>query len=324
MSTRTLQRVLFLQKAGVLERQQPLVVEQLAKHWPLASVHFAGDPADVPHQTFDVAISPTLPWLPQALARVECCEWVHFLSAGVDKIWHMPVDWERFALTKSSGIHGPQISEYVMGALLHFTKGFDRFVHHSRSRRWARFWLDELTGKTVMILGAGAVGEMVGRRARAFGMRVVAVKRHPKPQAWADETCSFAAARHLFPEVSALVVCLPLTDATRGIVDQAMLAALSPGAILIDVSRGGVVVSEAVIDLLDAGHLRGAALDVFEQEPLPEISRLWDRPDVLLTPHVSGTSPHYITRALEVFIENAWAWELGQPFVTPVSAELGY
>lgn len=316
--TQDLNRILFLQNAAVLPQQAAQAQAALTNALPGVEVTCASAPEEVPQQRFEAIITPTLPWLPQTMARVQGLEWVHFLSAGVEKIWNMPVDWSTLTLSKSSGIHGPQMSEYAIGALLHFAKGFDRFIEQSRARQWQRFWLDELTGQTLMVLGGGAVGKMVGQRARTFGMQVIAVKRRPDAQDWADMTVDFQTARTQLNAVNALVVCVPLTKETRGMVDHALLSALAPGAVLVDISRGGVVLGDAVADLLDAGHLRGAALDVFETQPLPESSRLWKRPDVLLTPHVSGTSPHYLDRALSVFLANARALQTGQPLITPV------
>ncbi len=283
-----------------------------------AEVVCASAPDEVPQQMFDAVITSTLPWLPQAMARVQGCQWVHFLSAGVEKIWDQPVDWSGLTLTKSSGIHGPQMSEYAIGALLHFAKRFDSFIEFSRARQWQRFWLDELTGQTLMVLGGGSIGALIGERARTFGMRVISVKRRAETQVWADLTVDFDSARAHLGTVNALVVCVPLTDQTRGMVGSGLLSALAPGAVLVDISRGGVVQGDAVADLLDSGHLRGAALDVFETQPLPESSRLWNRPDVLVTPHVSGTSPHYLDRALQSFIDNAELWQKGLPMKTPV------
>lgn len=322
--TRSLKRILFLQNEPILSQQAETVQTTLGAELPGAEVIWAASPSNIPPLSFDAIITPTLPWLPDALAQVHGPCWVHFLSAGVEKIWDMPVDWSNYTLSKSSGIHGPQMSEYAIGALLHFAKGFDRFIESSRTRQWKRYWLDELTGQTLMVLGGGAVGAMVGDRARALGMRVIAVKRRPEPMIWADLTVDFADAWNHLDAVNVLVVCLPLTNETRGLVDHTLLSALSPGAVLVDISRGGVVQEDAVADLLDLGHLRGAALDVFENEPLREDSRLWNRPDVLLTPHVSGTSPHYLVRALQVFVENSRAWQAGQRMATQVDQTAKY
>jgi len=321
---RHIERILFLQNAAVLPQQIDTVRSIFSKELPDAGLVCAGAAEDVPAERFQVVVAPTLPWLPKALERINGCEWVHFLSAGVERIWDMPVDWSDLTLTKSSGVHGLQMSEYAIGALLYFAKGFDRFVEQSRVRQWQRFWLDELTGQTLMVLGGGGIGEMIGRRAQSFGMRVISVKRRPDPQDWADDTYDFKAARSHLDRVTALVVCIPLTEQTRGIVDHDLLAALAPGAVVVDISRGGVVQEDALVDLLDSGHLRGVALDVFETQPLPEGSRLWNRSDVLLTPHVSGTSPHYLDRALKVFLGNAHRWEQGLPMQSPVDQSAGY
>lgn len=321
---RQLRHVLFLQTAAVLPQQVEKVQKFFAQTFSSVELVCAGSADDIPKERFECVITPTLPWLPQAFEKINGCEWVHFLSAGVEKIWNMPVDWSAMTLTKSSGIHGPQMSEFAIGALLYFAKGFDRFVEQSRVRQWQRFWLDELTEKTLMVLGGGTIGKMVGERARHFGMNVISVKRQPNIQDWADETYDFITARKHLGRVNALVVCVPLTNQTLGIIGHDVLAALAPSAVLIDISRGGVVQEDAVLELLDSGHLRGAALDVFETQPLPKDSRLWNRSDVLLTPHVSGTSPHYLARALRIFFENACAWQQGQPMQTPVDLNMRY
>ena len=320
----SLKSVLFLQHEDALRRQEDMARARLSAAFPGVRVACASAPQMVPEAEFEAIITPTLPWLPEALARVRGCGWVHFLSAGVERIWEMPVDWSGLELTRSSGIHGPQMSEYAIGALLHFAKGFDRYIAQSRTRTWQRAWQEELSGQTLMVLGGGAVGAMVGQRARVFDMRVLSVTRRAQRQDWADLTLDLASARAHLAEVSALVVCLPLTEATRGLVDEGFLSALAPGAVLVDVSRGGVVVADAVLAQLDRGHLRGAALDVFEQEPLPAEAAVWDRPDVLVTPHVSGTSPHYMQRALQLFIDLAGARAQGRPLATLVDQTARY
>jgi phosphoglycerate dehydrogenase-like enzyme len=319
-----MQRILFLQKGGVLDRQEAQIRSRLGAALPGVEIVFADAPAHVPQASFPVVVAPTLPWLPDALRRVEDLAWIHFLSAGVEQIWEMPFDWRGVAVTNSRGIHGQQMSEYAIGAMLYFAKGFDRFAEQSRSRQWRRFWLDELGGETVMILGLGEVGVAVAERCKAFGMRVVAVQNRVREAPFADQSVDLQGARARLPEVSYLVVCLPLTPATRGLVDASWLGALRSGAVLVDMSRGGVVVERDLLALLDAGRLRGAALDVFEVEPLPEESALWGRPDVLLTPHVAGTSPHYLDRALDLFVRNAHAWREGRDLLTPVDISRRY
>lgn len=317
--------VLYLQKAEVLDQQRELVSRTLSDALPGVDITFAGSVDAVPKGgVFDVVIAPTLPWLPDALARLAVYRWIHFLSAGVEKIWAMDFDKSAVLMTKSSGVHGAPMSEYAIGAMLYFTKQFGRFRDQARQALWQRSWLGELADRQLTILGLGHIGQCLARRAKAFDMQVVGTLRTPRSVSHVDRV---VALRDIGPELQRtdfLVVCLPLTHVTQGLVDDALLSQLRPGAVLIDISRGGVVKSDALLRALDAGTLKGAALDVFERQPLPAESPLWHRDDLLITPHVSGTTPFYLERALGVFIENVRAYQQGQPFTTAVSIDAGY
>ena len=317
--------VLVLQKQEALDQQRDQVMAVFHQLLPGVLVTMAGAVEEVPESAdFDAVICPTLPWLPQALERLGSYRWIHFLSAGVDLIWDMPFPKEDVILTRSSGVHGAPISEYVIGALLYFYRGLDGFVRQAKDRRWERTWLDELTGKRMLILGMGAIGSTIAERARVFGVEVTGVQRRPSSDHFGVDIIALEALKDALPTTDILVVCLPLTETTRGLVDSDLLSRLRPGALLIDVSRGGVVREEAVLEALESGALRAAALDVFEQEPLPESSPLWAHPQVLLTPHVSSSTPQYMPRALEIFAANARALEAGEELVTPVDAQAGY
>lgn len=319
-----LKRILFVQKREAVDGHETLIRHRLQSGLDKALIEIATSPDEIEPGPYAAVIAPTLPWLDQVLARTGPVPWVHFLSSGVEKIWSMPIDWSNTALSRSAGIHGPQMSEYVIGALLHFTKSFDHFIEQSRNARWQRHWLDELTGRNMVILGAGAIAKAVAQRARAFDMRVTAVTRRPRDLDWADAVISVKDLRQHCGGFDAMVVCLPLTDQTQGLVDREILDRLDPGGIVVDISRGGVVVTDDMIARLNSGHLRGAALDVFPEQPLSASSPVWNRPDILVTPHVSGTSPHYLPRALDLFIENATAWFERGELVTPVDRALGY
>jgi len=236
----------------------------------------------------------------------------------------MAIDLDDRILTCSRGIHGIPMSEYALGAMLHFTKRFDQYIAQSRERRWQRSWLDELDGRTVMILGLGHIGGCIAERARAFGMRVLGVQRRPRPHPAADAVLGLDTFHDHLGEVDFLVVTVPRTHATLGMIDDTVMRKLKAGAVIVNLSRGGIVCETALCAALDAGHLRGAALDVFDTQPLPANSPLWDRPDVLLTPHVSGTSPRYLERALDVFLDNARRLHDGESAITPVDRAAGY
>ena len=316
-------RILFVQSGEILERQRETVARTLREKLG-ATVGFASTPGDVALGTpYDVVIAPTVTWLPELLARIDGVRWVHFLSAGVERIWAMDVDWARLTLTTSSGVHAAPMSEYAMGAMLHFAKQFDRFVAQSRDSLWQRAWLDELTGRTLVVLGIGSVGQAVAERAQAFGMVVHGVARTPRDDG-NGSVSGLADLPALLAHADYVVVTVPLTAETAGLVGQEFFGALKKGAVLVDMSRGGVVSKDALLSALEDGTLRGAALDVFEEEPLPEDSPLWNRPDVLVTPHVAGTTPYYLERALGVFVQNAQRYLADEPLLTPVDVSRGY
>src|SRR5690606_9480260 len=256
-----IESILFLQKAEVLPLQKPAVMEAIRRGLPDAKVMACDRAEDVPEGgSFDAVIAPTLPWLPQALSRLARYDWIHFLSAGVEKIWDMPFPKDDVLLTKSSGVHGSSMGEFAVGAMLHFAKSFDRFVEQSRERVWSRAWLDELDGRTVTIIGMGHVGGAIAKRAKAFGMNVIGVQRTPRDAPDVATMVGMDQLPDVLPHTQYLVVCLPLTPETEGLVDDVLLARLPPGAVLVDISRGGVVRQGAVVDALERGHLRGAAL----------------------------------------------------------------
>ncbi|MEA2120508.1 D-2-hydroxyacid dehydrogenase [Halovibrio sp. HP20-50] len=320
-----IRRVLYLQKAEVLAQQQAQVSATLMAVLPDTELLFADSVEAVPiNADIDIVITPTLPWLPEALARLASYRWLHFLSSGVEKIWAMDFDKTQTLMTKSSGVHGAPMSEYVIGAMLYFTKQFGSFHDQAQQAHWQRHWLGELTGGQLTVLGLGHIGQCLAKRAKAFDMQVVGTQRTPREISHVDRIVELQQVGPELARTDFLVVCLPLTQATRGVVSDKLLDQLKPGAVLVDISRGGVVNSEAVLRALDNGTLKGAALDVFEQQPLPVDSPLWKRSNLLITPHVSGTTPYYLERALAIFIENLRAYQQGKPLVTPVSVDAGY
>lgn len=320
-----IRRLLYLQKPEVIAQQQTRVTEILMAALPDLEILFAGSVESVPlHTDIDIVITPTLPWLPEALDRLASYHWLHFLSSGVEKIWTMNFDKSSITMTKSSGVHGEPMSEYAIGAMLYFTKQFDRFHEQASKAQWQRGWLGELTGSQLTVLGLGHIGKCLAKRAKAFNMHVVGTQRRPREIPCVDRVVALQDIGSELVRTDFLVVCLPLTDATRGLVDDAFLTQIKPGAVLIDISRGGVVRSEALLRALDTGTLKGAALDVFEQQPLPPESPLWKRSELLITPHVSGTTEFYLERALGVFIDNVHAYQQGRSLITEVNVDAGY
>lgn len=316
--------VLFVQEPAILNQQRDMVQRILAEELK-ASVGFAASPDDVTAGShYDAVIAPTVSWLPDVLRRLEGLRWVHFLSAGVDRIWDMNFTWSDISVTKSSGVHAAPMSEYAIAAMLHFAKHFDSFVMQSQRSEWRRNWLDELTERVLLVLGMGSVGTAVAQRARVFGMNVHGFARTARFTPTQEQVHDLSELQAMAAVADYVVVALPLTEQTRLLLGQTFFESLKPGAVLVDMSRGGVVSSTALLQAIDNGTLRGAALDVFEEEPLPLGSPLWNRSNVLITPHVAGTTPYYLERALTVFVRNARQVSRGAGLATAVNIQARY
>lgn len=276
----------------------------------------------MPRKLFEAATSG-----PDAQLR-----WVHSASAGVRSVLYPEMVESAVLLTNSAGIHGPPIAESVVGMILYFARGFDYAVQAQLRRRWetepfyrAASAVREVAGATVGILGFGGIGREVAQRARGLGMRIVATKRHPEPAPEGVELLAGDDALGQLLEASDyLVVTVPDTPETRGLLSRERLAQLRPGAVLVNVARGSVVDEEALAEALRSGRLRGAGLDVFEREPLPAESPLWELPNVLLTPHVSPVTPGFWQRETELMVENIRRYLAGEPLLNSVDKRQGY
>jgi D-2-hydroxyacid dehydrogenase (NADP+) len=230
--------------------------------------------------------------------------WVQSVSAGTEQFPLRRFEEAGVVLTSASGVHGPQVGEHVMALLLAMTRGVGPATLQRHSRAWEWPPVVEIGGLTLGIIGLGAIGEAVAQRAAALGMRVIGAKRDVSDYRGAAEAVVPAERMdEIFAEADVVVVTLPGGEGTRGIIGAAQLAALG-GGWLINVGRGSVVDEQALVAALSGGSLRGAGLDVFETEPLPETSPLWDLPNVVMTPHMAGSSPRYGERLANLFRSN--------------------
>jgi len=232
-------------------------------------------------------------------------EWVQALTAGVDSFDREALADAGVALTSASGIHAEPIGEQVLAYLLTFERNVQKGMNQKHRGVWENYGGRELRDETVGILGLGAIGGRVAELASAFGTRVVGTKRDPEsaPDA-VDEAYGPDGLYDVLAQSDYVVVALPLTDETRGLLGEEELRTMDSSAVLVNVARGEIVDEEALTTALQQGHLRGAALDVFETEPLPAESPLWDLSNVVLTPHMAGATPHYYDRCANLFAEN--------------------
>jgi phosphoglycerate dehydrogenase-like enzyme len=258
--------------------------------------------------------------------------WAHTCTAGVGATLER-LRGSRIVLTNSAGIHAEPIADWVLAAIAHFARSFDVLVRAQAERRWAQGMFGDRTVRVrelarlrVGIYGLGGIGGAVARRALALGMRVSGVRRRPglggpPGVAWVGGPADLG---RLAAESDVLVIAAPRTGGTDGAVSRAVLERLLPGAIVVNVSRGALLDSDALLDLLDRQALRGAALDVFATEPLPPEHPLWAHPRVLVSPHVSPVTEHFWERETALILENLGRYLAGSPLVNVVDQDAGY
>ncbi|MBI5946703.1 MAG: D-2-hydroxyacid dehydrogenase [Chloroflexi bacterium] len=286
--------------------------ERMAAFAALAEAQVIFGPAQLTGDVFDAA--PML-------------QWFQVLTAGVDRLAKEGVIDRGFPVTTVSGLAAPAIAEWALGGMIMLAKGMHTSVRDQAEHRWSFRFTGELSGKTLGIAGMGAIGRETARRARAFGMRVLATRRTVEAGAAdpdCDEILPYAALDRLLAESDYLVLCVPYTPDTHSLIGAAELARMKPTACLLNVARGPVVDQEALIAALRDGTIAGAALDVTDPEPLPAESPLWDLPNVIITPHISGAVEGYGHRAAGIFIANLRHFLAGEPLENLVKPGLGY
>jgi phosphoglycerate dehydrogenase-like enzyme len=255
--------------------------------------------------------------LPDLAPRVR---WIQATSSGIGRFvermgyaHRMPAT----TFTTASGVHARPLAEFALLCMLGHVRGLLPTVRAQRDKHWERFAGTDLEGRTVLVVGYGSVGQEVGRMARAFGMEVLGVRRHPEgtepAEVHADELAGPEAVEELLPRADFLVLAAPHTDETEGMIGGAQLAALPEGAALVNVGRGSLVDEPALVEALRDGTLAGAYLDVFAEEPLPGDSPLWAMPNVLVSPHSGSTSDRENSRITDLFCDNLARYREGRP-----------
>ena len=270
--------------------------------------------------------------------------WIQFYLAGIDDhIDSELLQRENLVATNLSGANAPQVAEHALALILALGHNLpamfaDQARNHWSSQRLERYQPHELQGSTVGIIGYGSVGQHLAQLLQSFNCTVLAAKRDlrqpsaagyragegPDPESLVARLYPAKAMGAMLKECDFVVLATPLTEETRGLVGAKQFAAMQAGAFFVDVSRGGVADHEALLAALDEGHLGGAGLDVFSEEPLPADSPLWEAPNVIVSPHVAGLSPHYAERAFELFKENLGRYLEGEELLNRVDLERGY
>ena len=236
--------------------------------------------------------------------------WIQIGGSGFDHL--LPWDAARVTVTNGAGVLAPYLAESVTGAMLALGCGFLSYVEQQRARQWKPVAFTPLRDRTLLVVGFGKIGECVACNAKALGMRVVGIRATPAPHPAVNEMHGPEALHALLPAADFVSLHVRLNDATRGLISRTALAAMKPGAYLVNTSRGPIVDETALIDALRSGRLGGAYLDVFETEPLPAESPLWDMPNVLITPHASDNIHGWSRRFAALFADNLDRWRAGE------------
>ncbi|WP_111657427.1 D-2-hydroxyacid dehydrogenase [Isoalcanivorax indicus] len=246
--------------------------------------------------------------------------WIHATSAGVDAVMIEPVRRSDIVVTNARGLFDRGIAEYVLGAVLLFAKDTLGNLRHQRARRWQHRDTALIRNAQALIVGAGSIGSEVARLLQGVGMQTSGIASRAREDAVFGQLHDNSALPELLAEADYVVITAPLTEATRNLFDEAMFRHCKQGAVLINVGRGPIVNTDALMAALDQGLLAGAALDVFEQEPLPESHPLWACPNVMISAHMAGDFIGWRAALAEQFIDNLARWQRGEALLNQVKS----
>jgi phosphoglycerate dehydrogenase-like enzyme len=265
--------------------------------------------------------------LPGLLRMAPRVRWVHSRSAGLDTVLFPELVASPITVTNGRGVFSQSLGEFAIAAALFFAKDLRRMVRSQEQGRWDPFDITEIRGKAMGIIGYGDIGRAIASRAKCMGMRVMALRRRPEAShkdAYADEVLPPDRLLDLIRQSDYLAVSAPLVDGTRGLIAERELAAMKPEAVIMNLGRGPVIDESALVRALQERRIRGAALDVFDEEPLPAGHPLYQLENVLLSPHCADHTPSWLEDAMRFFLENFERYRKGEPLVNVVDKSRGY
>lgn len=304
-------------------------VEVLRRRFPHVTFKLAYDRAAVAAQIEDVDVGFMIRLRPEALARAARLRWIHSSAASVAELLTPELVASPIVVTNSRGMLGPTIAEHVIGVTIALLRHFPAAIRAQAARRWEQPAMEQvrmLRGRRLGLVGVGGIGLAVADLAAAMGMRVSAVRRRiaqPKP-ASVEQIYPPADLPVLLADADVLVIAAPLTPQTRALIGTRELRVMKRDAVLVNVSRGALVNEAELAEELARGTIAGAALDVFEREPLAADSPLWNLPNVLITAHTSGYREGYWEAVIDLFSENLRRFERGDRLMNVVDKQAGY
>lgn len=275
-----------------------------------------------PEIVYSVRFAGTAGFPRDALFGPNGPRWLANGGAGTDHFGQWDADTT--TVTNAAGVAADMMAEYVFGGFLHFTLDVRGLQNDKAAKVWKPRMVSPLFGKTLLIVGLGHTGQAIALRAKAFGMMVLGTRATPRTMEHVDEVHPAEALQRLLPRADFIAVCTPLTPTTRGLIGADEIASMKSGVVLADVSRGGVVVQSSLFDALKKKHVAGAALDVFETEPLPIASPFWDLDNVIISPHCSSVHADWEAASFELFLKNMARWVKNEELINIVNPTRGY
>lgn len=288
-----------------------------------ASVSMGGDDLEQVARDTDVLIAFRYPHR-ELMAASDRLRWIHQVGSGIEHL--LPLDWlpDGVKITNSRGVHAPKAGEFVASAVLLLNNHIPHHVTSQREHRWDQVFSDCIEGKTLVVIGTGEMGRAGIKWAGKLGLKIIGVNRSGTLYPGLDEVYTIDDLSKVLPQADFLLLTVPQTEKTLNLIGEDELASMKKGASLINMARAGVVDYTALAASLGAGHLSGAVLDVFDPEPFPADSDLWDCPNLIMTPHVSSDPLDYKLRVLDLFADNLKRFTKGEELRNEVRPEDGY
>jgi len=307
--------------------------ERLRTEFPQFEVVRLQQLEELDREIVDAEIAMTVMLRPEQFRLAKKLRWIHSSAAAIHQLLFPELVNSNVLLTNGRDVHGPAVAEQAMGVIFALAKRIPQDVRFQQRRVWGQMtiWREysgpqELAGLTLGIVGFGAIGRNLARHAACFGMKVVAVREHadlPKPD-FVEQIFPSSRLNAMLAVADYVVIAAPVTPSTQAMIGHEQLAAMKPNAFLLNVSRGALVDESALIQTLQLRKIAGAGLDVFEKEPLPDDSPLWDMENVLITPHTAGMNAKMWEQQFELFSENIRRYLAGQPLLALVDKKAGY
>jgi len=286
----------------------------------------------VPEEISDTDVFIGWSLRPEQFADARKLRWIHSPAAAVHQLMYPELIKSSVALTNSTGIHGPVVAEHAIAVLLALAKRLPQAMQYQAKHEWSQDQLwhgspppREVSDSTVLIVGMGSIGREFAARAKALGMKILAIRENPaKGLDGADAVYSSSQIDEVLPQADYVLLCTPVTPATTGIMNAARLSKMKFDAYLINVARGPLIDEAALFDALQHRRIAGAALDVFNDEPLPANSPFWSLDNILITPHTAAVTDRLWERHYRLIVDNMKRFLAGQRLLNEVDKSRGY